>query len=89
MSEAKVKTSDGEVAKFTDGRAVLRARPAFEPIPGLNYTKPIHPDSFKDAFKVGLTIDEVNERLENVTSPDGVSIGTNLTDRTTVKKNRT
>jgi hypothetical protein len=78
MSEPTVESSTGEVAKFTDGRAVLRARPEFEPIPGLNYTKPIHPDSFKDAFKVGLTIDEVKERLENISSPDGKPIGTNL-----------
>jgi hypothetical protein len=75
MSEATVKTSTGEFVEFTDGTTINRQRPKREPINGVNYTKIIPVQTFKDVFKAGQTKSQVNEGLKNPSSPDGKPIG--------------
>jgi hypothetical protein len=75
MSEATVKTSTGEFVEFTDGTTINRQRPKREPINGVNYTKIIPVQTFKDVFKVGQTKSQVNEGLINPSSPDGKAKG--------------
>jgi len=78
MSENTVKISTGEVVVFTDGTTINRQRPKPEPINGVNYSKSIPVQTFKDVFKVGQTKRQVNEGLKNPSSPDGKAKGSTL-----------
>jgi hypothetical protein len=75
MSEAIVTKNDGEIARFSDSGTIIRQRPGLGTAIGVNYTKIIQPDPFKFVFPVGATKSQVNERLKNPPSGDGVPIG--------------
>ena len=75
MSEAIVTKNSGEVAQFSDSGTIIRQRPGLGTAIGVNYTKIIQPDQFKFVFPVGATKSQVNERLKNPPSTDGVPIG--------------
>jgi hypothetical protein len=78
MSEAIVTKNSGEVAQFSDSGTIIRQRPGLGTAIGVNYSKIVQPDHFKFAFPVGATKSQVNERLRNPPSTDGVPIGSTL-----------
>jgi hypothetical protein len=87
MSEAIVTKNDGEIARFSDSGTIIRQRPGLGTAIGVNYTKIIQPDPFKFVFPVGATKSQVNERLKNPPSMDGVPIGSHLETKT-IKTNQ-
>src|SRR5712671_3247070 len=78
MSESIVTKNNGEVAQFSDSGTIIRQRPGLGTAIGANYTRIIQPDHFKFAFPVGATKSQVNQRLKNPPSTDGVPIGSHL-----------
>ena len=87
MSDSIVTKNNGEVAQFSDSGTIIRQRPGLGTAIGVNYTKIIQPDPFKFIFPVGATKSQVNERLINPPSTDGVPIGGHL-ETNTIKTNQ-
>jgi hypothetical protein len=87
IPEATVKTNTGEVAEFSDGSNIIRQRPGVGTAADVNYKKIIQPDAFKGVFKVGRTKSQVNDRLINPPSTDGVPISSHL-ETNTIKTNQ-
>ena len=76
---ATVKTNTGEVARFSDGTTVLRARPetnSDNPNPHFKdmYRGGLQPPIFKNVFMIDLTVSQVIERLENSGATDGMPV---------------
>ncbi|HEU5408466.1 MAG TPA: hypothetical protein VFU48_11910 [Nitrospira sp.] len=72
----RVGKNTGEVATFTDGTTANRQRPQMNPAFGRVCSDILSMTAFKKIFEVGLTAEEVIERLNNPAMRKGDDGGT-------------